>query len=83
MKTISPFIVVITAIQEDCVAQDLARIMENLGNIAGPLRACYTEKDHPVFRAEEARGAVQRLIWALERQSEAATSGGQAEAARR
>lgn len=69
--------------QRDAMDRDLARIMENLRNIAGLLRACYSEKDHPVFRAEEARGAVQRLIWALERQSEAATSGGQAEAARR
>lgn len=61
--------------QRGALDQDLARIMENLRDIASLLRACYSEMDQPVFRAEEARAAVQRLIWALERQSEAATSG--------
>ncbi len=69
--------------QRDAMDQDLARIMENLGNIAGLLRDCYSEKDHPVFRAEEARGGSAATHLGAERQSEAATSGGQAEAARR
>lgn len=63
--------------QREALDQDLARIKENLGSIVDLLRACYSEKDHPVFRGEEAYAAVQRLIWSLERQSAAATSGGE------
>ncbi len=44
---------------------DLERMMEDLREITITLRACYNEKDPPVYRAEEARAAVQRLIWAL------------------
>jgi len=31
------------------------------------LRACYGATDMTVIRAEEATGAVQRLVWAVER----------------
>jgi hypothetical protein len=61
--------------QRDTLDQDLARIMENPGDIAGLLRAGYSEKDHSVSRVEESRAAVQRLIWALERQPEAQRAG--------
>jgi hypothetical protein len=64
--------------QRQILTQSLAQIMENLKNVLVQLRACYGEEDPPVFRAEEAGAAVQRLIWALERQSQAATGGGAA-----
>lgn len=53
--------------------RDLAAIMERIGRIANLLRGCYGDKDQRVCRPEEARAAVQRLIWAVERQVEAAT----------
>jgi hypothetical protein len=46
---------------------DLKEMMEDLENIANLLRACYGATDTSVIRAEEASGAVQRLIWAAER----------------
>lgn len=55
--------------------QDVATIMGNLGNIAKLLRACHGDEAEVVFRAGEARAAVQRLVWALERQALATTSG--------
>jgi len=56
--------------QRETLDQDLASILENLGGIANLLRACYGDKDSQVLRADEAQGAVQRLLWALERQPE-------------
>ena len=47
--------------------QDLSAMMENLENIANLLGASYGDKDMTVFRAQEATGAVQRLLWAVER----------------
>jgi len=46
----------------------IATIMETLSDISDVLRACYDDQDPPVWRAEEARAAMQRLLWALERQ---------------
>jgi hypothetical protein len=46
--------------------QDLAAMITNLTNIANLLRACNGDMDITVLRAEEASGAVQRLVWALE-----------------
>ena len=45
-----------------------ATIIDLLKEITGVLRACYDDQDAPVWRAEEARAAMQRLLWALERQ---------------
>jgi hypothetical protein len=61
--------------QREILDRDLATIRENLENIANLLNACYGDKDPQVARAEEARAAVQRLRWALERQAQATTSG--------
>ena len=47
--------------------QDLKATMENLENIANMLRASCGETDMTVIRADEATGAVQRLVWAVER----------------
>jgi hypothetical protein len=65
----------ITEDQQHTLNQDLASTGENLERTTILLRACYGEKDKRVIRAEEARGAVQRLIWALERESETAIVG--------
>ena len=51
----------------------IATIMETLREIADVLRACYDDQDPPVWRVEEARAAVQRLLWAVERQAPAGT----------
>jgi signal transduction histidine kinase len=59
--------------QRQTLDQDLATIMESLRRIANLLRACYGDMDPPVYRAEEARAAVQRLLWALERQTQTTT----------
>ena len=61
--------------QRETVDRDLVKIMKNLGDIAILLGACYGEMDQRLARAEEAQGAVQRLIWVLERQAEHALSG--------
>ncbi len=53
--------------QRQYLGQDLAAMMENLVNIANLLRACHGDRDMTVVRAEEARGAVQRIVWAVER----------------
>jgi hypothetical protein len=54
--------------QREILNQDLSTIMQNLGDIATLLNACYGSKDPRVARAEEAQAASQRLLWALERQ---------------
>lgn len=54
--------------QREILNQDLSTIMQNLGDIATLLNACYGSKDPRVARAEEAQAALQRLLWALERQ---------------
>ena len=56
-----------TAEQRRNLDQDLGAMIENLENIAILLRACNGETDMTVIRAEEAGGAVQRLVWAVER----------------
>jgi hypothetical protein len=61
--------------QQQTLNEDLASTVENLQRTTILLRACYGEKDTRVIRAEEARGAVERLIWALKRESETATVG--------
>jgi len=52
----------------DILDHDLATIMENLGSMASLLSTRYGYEDLRAVRAEDARGAVQRLLWALERQ---------------
>jgi hypothetical protein len=64
-----------TETQQQTLNEDLASTVENLERTTTLLRACYGEKDTRAIRAEEARGAVQRLIWALERESETAIVG--------
>jgi hypothetical protein len=56
--------------QRKILDQDIATIMNNLGDISTLLNACYGEKDPRVARAEESRAALQRLLWALERQDQ-------------
>jgi hypothetical protein len=54
--------------QRQAMDLGLATIMETLRDISSVLRACYDDQDAPVWRVEEARAAMQRLIWAMERQ---------------
>lgn len=61
--------------QQKTLNQELVSTVENLERMTTLLRACYGEKDTRVVRADESRGAVQRLIWALEREPETATVG--------
>ncbi len=64
----------ITKEQREILYHNLATIMENLGDIANLLSASCGDKDPQVARAEEAQGAVQRLVWALERHTQPPTS---------
>ena len=50
--------------------------MQSLGDIATLRNACYGSKDPRVARAEEAQVALQRLLWALERQGFSLTIAG-------
>ena len=68
--------------QRAILENDVAEIMGNLGDIANILNACYGEKDPQVARAEEAGAAMQRLLWALQRQTQPAKSGSAAGSAR-
>lgn len=61
----------VTEEQRRYLDQDLKAAIENLENIANVLRGCYGERDMTVIRAEEAAGAVQRVIWAVERRQAA------------
>lgn len=54
--------------QRESLDQQLATIMERLGEIAILLNACYGDRDQRVDRAQAAQAAVQRLLWALERE---------------
>jgi hypothetical protein len=56
--------------QRELLDQDLATVMKNLGNMAMLLNACYGDMDPSVARAAEAHAAVQRLVWAVERQGQ-------------
>jgi hypothetical protein len=59
--------------QREILDQDLATIVKNLGDISTLLNACYGEKDPRVARAEKSQAALQRLLWALERQDQPST----------
>ena len=59
--------------QREILDQDLARVAQNLGDISTLLSACYGEKDQRAMRAEESQAALQRLLWALERQDQPST----------
>ena len=61
--------------QRECLDHQLATIMEELGDTAILLNACYGDKDQRVERAQAAQAAVQRLLWALEREPVSITSG--------
>ena len=61
--------------QRQSLDRDLATIMESLAGIETLVRACYDDEDERVDRAGEARAAVQRLIWALERQAQTRACG--------
>lgn len=54
--------------QREGLDHDLATIMEKLGDTAILLNACYGDRDQGVERAQAAQAAVQRLLWALERE---------------
>lgn len=53
--------------QRQDLDRNLTMVINSLRNVANLLRACHGEADMTVFRAEEASGAVQRLVWAVER----------------
>jgi hypothetical protein len=55
--------------QREFLERDLAAIREKLLSISTLLCACYEDHEPSVRRAEEVEAAVQRLIWALERQA--------------
>lgn len=57
-----------TSARSEILNHDVATILEHLDGIATLLNACYGSQDPRVERAEEAQAALQRLIWALERQ---------------
>jgi hypothetical protein len=59
--------------QREILDGDLAAIVKNLGDISTLLNACYGEKDPRAARAEESQAALQRLLWALERQDQPST----------
>jgi hypothetical protein len=54
--------------QRESLDHQLATIMEELSDTAILLNACYGDKDQRVERAQAAQAAVQRLVWALERE---------------
>ena len=54
--------------QREILNQDLATITHRLSDITILLNACYGIEDPRAARAEEAQAALQRLLWALERQ---------------
>lgn len=62
--------------QRQNLDQDMETVREKLEAIVDLLRSCYDENQAPVWRAEEVCGALQRLLWALERQDHAAASSG-------
>jgi hypothetical protein len=68
--------------QREILDQDLATIAKNLGDISTLLNACYGDKDPRVARAEESQAALQRLLWALERQDQPLMMGNGAGSAR-
>lgn len=53
--------------QRRSLDQDLKATMRTLESLTNVFRACYGGTDMTVLRAEEATGAVQRLVWAVER----------------
>jgi hypothetical protein len=61
--------------QREILDHRLATIMEDLDDTANLLNACYGDKDPRAARAEEAQAAMQRLLWALARQTQLTTSG--------
>ena len=54
--------------QREIFNQDLAIVTHRLSDITILLNACYGTEDPRAARAEEAQAALQRLLWALERQ---------------
>jgi len=56
-----------TGEQQQHLDQTLATLVENPDTMASLLRSCYGEADITVHRADEARGALHRLLWAIER----------------
>lgn len=62
-----------TTEQRENLDHDLATILTGLSDVATLLGACYGNKDPRYVRAEEAQGAVQRLVWALEWQARPAS----------
>ena len=56
--------------------QDLETVMNTLRDIEKVVRALYDGDTAPTRRVGEAVGAVQRLIWAIERQPQGVAAGG-------
>jgi uncharacterized coiled-coil DUF342 family protein len=57
-----------SCVQQQMLNQDLAEVRAKLENIISFIRACLGEEANALVRAEEARNALQRLEWALERE---------------
>ena len=72
----------ITKEQYEILNQDLATIMQRLSDMANLLSACYGNKDPRAARAEESQAALQRLLWALERQGQIPGAGNAASSER-
>jgi hypothetical protein len=68
--------------QFEILNQDLEKIMQGLSDIANLLHARYGDEDPRVARAEESQAALQRLLWALERQGQLPMVGNAAASAR-
>jgi uncharacterized coiled-coil DUF342 family protein len=59
-----------TGQQRQMLNQNLAEVRGRLENIISFVQACFGEESNALIRAEEARNALQRLEWALEREQQ-------------
>jgi hypothetical protein len=57
-----------TTQQRGSLIQDMAEIHAKLEDIATLARSCFGADGEPCIRAEEAKDALQRLQWALNRE---------------
>jgi hypothetical protein len=61
--------------QRETFDHDLAAIMTGLSDVVTLLSACFGDNDPRLVRAKEAEAALQRLLWAVERETEPLTAG--------
>lgn len=60
----------ITAQQRGLLKRDLAELKNKMTDFITLVRTCYGEMTEPASRAEETAASLQRLEWALQRESE-------------